>query len=346
MSDALEGPNSLINYWGLSYGTAIGAYLVNMFPNRVGRIILDGVMSPVAYSAQPPHLVNYVLSMIDAVYQYSRLGYPYTSEYIRSIVFSYMYEPLAWAELADVFRQLEASLVEFETFIRAQGGGVKRSVFKTDFVPHLPTAMNPVLYSNLPFLTKIKDKTRQAPLTKRQEDSGVETWGYYAVTCGDAIDPGTITTKDVLDEIVKVAQNQSPLFGPTFGVGGFFCHRWGSRAVERYSGPWNTQLANPILVIGNTADPITSLVNARFISDQLGISATLITHEAFGHTSLAMPSTCVISAIANYLLSGQVDTFLTNDANYRLIKHELLAPCNRHYLSNRDAAVLESNCPD
>jgi hypothetical protein len=42
------------------------------------------------------------------------------------------------------------------------------------------------------------------------------------------------------------------LVGP-IGIDRFsrpFCHRWPVRAVERYTGPWNKTLSNPILVIG------------------------------------------------------------------------------------------------
>jgi hypothetical protein len=40
------------NFWGFSYGTAIGAYLVNMFPTRVGRVLLDGNIDPVQWSSK------------------------------------------------------------------------------------------------------------------------------------------------------------------------------------------------------------------------------------------------------------------------------------------------------
>ncbi|KAK5065152.1 hypothetical protein LTR84_000988 [Exophiala bonariae] len=34
----------LLNYWGLSYGTMLGNTFASMFPERVGRVILDGVV--------------------------------------------------------------------------------------------------------------------------------------------------------------------------------------------------------------------------------------------------------------------------------------------------------------
>ena len=42
---------SLLNYWGFSYGTMIGQTFGTLFPARVGRVILDGVVDPDDYTA-------------------------------------------------------------------------------------------------------------------------------------------------------------------------------------------------------------------------------------------------------------------------------------------------------
>lgn len=42
--DAL-GEDGLLRYWGISGGTALGATVSAMFPDRMDKIILDGVMN-------------------------------------------------------------------------------------------------------------------------------------------------------------------------------------------------------------------------------------------------------------------------------------------------------------
>lgn len=48
--DAL-GEDGMLRYWGVSYGTVLGATLAAMFPNRVDRLVLDGVVNPFEYYA-------------------------------------------------------------------------------------------------------------------------------------------------------------------------------------------------------------------------------------------------------------------------------------------------------
>ncbi|CAE6500443.1 unnamed protein product [Rhizoctonia solani] len=325
MHDALEGSNKPIDYWGLSYGTVIGIYFVNMFPDRVGRVVLDGVVDPEYWANRPAHemwgvkpestdeaLTGFVeacatagpsgcalatkgatgdsirqllRSLIDAAYDYKR-AVGKTAEIgsatIRMLLYKGMYTPTKWPELADQGAQLVA------------------------------VAQNLSLLSNS---THIKRLLR-APLfdiDRRQSTTNVTTnrdpapdYAFQGVTCADAIDAGNITTKNVFDFLVKVTREVSPMFGPLFNDGGLYCHRWPVRAVERYTGPWNKKLANPILVIGNEADPVTPYKSAKKVADALGESAILIEQDDYGHLSLAMHSTCTNSALQDYFLRNKL----------------------------------------
>jgi len=123
--------------------------------------------------------------------------------------------------------------------------------------------------------------------------SGTDFGGYkmsnysiVAILCGDSADPSKATTKDIFNEMVRVSQAVSHKFGPFFNPRSF-CHRWSSRAVERYQGPFNKKPKNVVLVIGNQADPITPFRSAKLVASQqyLGINARLVQQWDFGHTS-------------------------------------------------------------
>ena len=47
VADALG--EDLFNYWGISYGTVLGATVAGRFPERVGRMVLDGVLNSHEY---------------------------------------------------------------------------------------------------------------------------------------------------------------------------------------------------------------------------------------------------------------------------------------------------------
>ncbi|CAG8755906.1 3144_t:CDS:2, partial [Acaulospora colombiana] len=96
-----------------------------------------------------------------------------------------------------------------------------------------------------------------------------------------------------------------------------FCHRYTSRGVERYSGPWDVQPKNVVLVIGNQADPITPYRNAQLVTRLLGSKARLVQQAGYGHTirkhlvsayhlsklktNLTYNSTCTANTIKKYL---------------------------------------------
>ncbi|KAG8730885.1 hypothetical protein FRC12_020025 [Ceratobasidium sp. 428] len=168
--------------------------------------------------------------------------------------------------------------------------------------------------NNLTSSTALKARSLRSMssvLQNRQTSNGSSVdpapdYAFQAVTCGDAMDAGNTTTKDVFDSLVYVTQTVSQMFGPYWGDAGFYCHQWPVRAVERYIGPWNKKLSNPILVIGNEADPVTPYISAKRVADALGDSAILVEQDDYGHLSLAMHSSCTTAILQNYFLQNQL----------------------------------------
>ncbi|KAJ7472025.1 hypothetical protein FB451DRAFT_1399312 [Mycena latifolia] len=55
MAKFFDGEDDKINYWAGSYGSILGAYLVNMLPARAGFVVIDAIVDPVSWSTEPSH---------------------------------------------------------------------------------------------------------------------------------------------------------------------------------------------------------------------------------------------------------------------------------------------------
>ncbi|KDQ21467.1 hypothetical protein BOTBODRAFT_25909 [Botryobasidium botryosum FD-172 SS1] len=289
LADTIEG-KKLINYWGVSYGTIIGSYFVNnsitsaedTFAGFTQACVMAGYPSCALGNIAGPHtspgdIATWIHQLLDNAYDYKKRGGDISSASIRDRIMGDMYNPTNWPDLAtallDMYDQIKAG--------------------------------------KSPAAPLVRPKLRRQSNTNSTSDpdshpEAAPDYSFQAITCADALDSGNTTTKDVFDEIVRVTREVSPLFGPTFGDAGFYCHRWGTRAVERYTGPWNRTLANPILVIGNEADPITPFASAQVVADLLGNSAVIIQQDDFGHSSLAERSNCTIAVITQYFSHGKL----------------------------------------
>ncbi|KAG8930028.1 hypothetical protein FRC02_004761 [Tulasnella sp. 418] len=133
----------------------------------------------------------------------------------------------------------------------------------------------------------------------------------YAIWCGDSIDNHDVTTPEVFKEIIRITKDISNIHGPlALASATGLCHLWPARAVERRAEQGSPKLANPILVIGTSYDPVTPIASARKLVRRLNASgsrqAVMIHHDGTGHTSLAMHSACTKDIIKRYFAEGVV----------------------------------------
>ncbi|CAE7232063.1 unnamed protein product [Rhizoctonia solani] len=312
LSRIIEGPEKLVNYWGFSYGTVVGSYFVNMFPERVGKVIIDGVVDPVRWTtisahewskwdlvdaekvytnfidtcaevgpercalntnktSTPAAIRKVIDDFLDSLYErplpvpHGEQPYILTSGMVRNLIFVHMYSPRGWPTLAE---QISAGI-------------------KGDGAPIMNAMLN----------------TIELNTTRKAETS----LAIEAVICVDGPEVYGVEPQKAVESIIEekvLAYEQASTHFTAIEVVSMWCHHWKSREAERYVGPFNhTTLANEILVIGNTADPITPVVNARTVNRLLPQSR-LIVQDGSGHCSLAMASTCTAKAIRGYFLDG------------------------------------------
>ncbi|KAJ3538915.1 hypothetical protein NM208_g5696 [Fusarium decemcellulare] len=122
-----------LNYWGISYGTVLGATLAGMFPGRMGRLVLDAVATPTKYYNSFYGPENYEAidtlfkAMLEACVKAGPEGCPLasgnsTADALEQQVFdlfdSLKTQPLVWAgELVD-FTQPSAGTYLDDTALR------------------------------------------------------------------------------------------------------------------------------------------------------------------------------------------------------------------------------------
>ncbi|KAI0687541.1 hypothetical protein C8Q76DRAFT_759979 [Earliella scabrosa] len=56
LADALDGLGSPINLWTESYGSILASYVMKLFPERLGKIVMNDPVDPVAHTEERSHL--------------------------------------------------------------------------------------------------------------------------------------------------------------------------------------------------------------------------------------------------------------------------------------------------
>ncbi|KAJ3100501.1 hypothetical protein HDU97_002183 [Phlyctochytrium planicorne] len=309
----------VLNYIGYSYGTILGMTYVNMFPDRVGRVIIDGVADIVTWTSDTftynkealvdtnKVLLGFSTECANAGAELCPLA-PLVDKVQLTETFSgpdaaakRLYASLKKA--LDDFKPTAATSAAFPGVVKPSD--VKSYIFSLLYGPSGWQESSKLLASLLidndpnPFRDDNFDASNFCPL----KDSSAGN-GYYAVRCSDAEDLSAYT----VDDIVAKSERADRV---TFLARGsaldeiLTCRHW-SRPVDRYAGPFNKKLNNKILILSSTADPVTPLPSARKVHSLLypQQSSYLVQHHGYGHCSIAQPSTCTLKAVGNYLFNG------------------------------------------
>ncbi|KAI1125328.1 Alpha/Beta hydrolase protein [Nemania abortiva] len=76
--------------------------------------------------------------------------------------------------------------------------------------------------------------------------------------------------------------------------------------AEVYRGDLNHSLSNPVLIVASTYDPATPLRNGRRLLEEMDQNARLVIHHGYGHTSRFDPSNCTDSIGKAYIMNGTI----------------------------------------
>ncbi|CAI7651000.1 unnamed protein product [Penicillium viridicatum] len=290
--DALEEDGKL-RLWGQSYGTVLGSTLIAMFPDRIDKVLLDGVMDaqeyyhinvgqvadadsafsgfcsqcvdkkeicPIAGNRTAEELEEDIYAAMEALKSepipVSVDGHGYIVDYaaIKGTIYNALYFPATWPRLAE----------KLDVMFSGNITGIL-----TDFVAPLPAT--PSAEASL----GIKCSDNQSPLE----------------TLEDAL-PG-----------VHARAKLSKIGGDVVDFSALQCARWGMPAKEQYTGDFRIKTESPVLLVSTQNDPNTPLVSAKKMSEGFEGSVVL-EQEGYGHTITSQGSLCTIKAIMAYFSDG------------------------------------------
>jgi pimeloyl-ACP methyl ester carboxylesterase len=305
-----------LTYYGPSYGTVLGATYANMFPERVGSMVLDGNIDPVAWThadgSTPTALrmaayTGTATTMHDFLTLCGRAA-------VKQCAFSAGSPAATIAKYQTLLQRLRSHPVSAgsppQSFTSATAvAAVRDFLYTTQPEPGLG---QPGWAGGAQLLQELWQgsgrgvSARGGTVTPKPSGSSTPAGPYLGieqllgVACADSPNPSEMGAYAAQGDLAAL---RSGAFGPLWSWWSAVCAAWPAAGQSRYTGPWNRPTAHPILVVGNTADPATAYSGSVAMARDLA-RARLLTVSGDGHSALLNTSSCANRYIADYLLAG------------------------------------------
>lgn len=287
--------DSKLTYLGKSYGTYLGATYAELFPDKVGRFVLDGVVAPDLTSEEIT--IGQAKGFDTATRAWARsciedggcpLG-PSEQEVVDTVL--------------DELEKLDRKPVSGAGGLQLTEGwamlGVARAMYDQGIWSELTDAIVALRKGNGSPLGQLA--LQYAERSPNGSYTGNIMEVIYAVNC---LDHPEETDPDKRKELAERATKEAPIWGRFLVTGTTACAEW---PVEPVNQPHTIEAkgADPILVVGTTRDPATPYEWAQRLDDQLADSR-LVTHDGDGHTAYMRQNDCVDKAVDTYWLTGKM----------------------------------------
>ncbi|WP_043348315.1 alpha/beta hydrolase [Beutenbergia cavernae] len=278
-----------LTYLGFSYGTILGATFAELFPDRVGRLVLDGAIDP---------SIDYTQMTADQVDGFEVAFRSYLANCLEGDACPFSgTEDEAYDRAVAFLEELDAEPLPSEgedgelTSDEAYG-----AIQSSMYVAWAWEALSEG------FTQAFEDADGSALDVIAHENDDPDPnadFAFWGIDCSDY--PITSSVDEILAQADEL-EEASALFGAAMGTGELVCRQWPyqSTAVRE---PIEAAGAAPILVVGTTRDPATPYRWAEALAGQLE-SGRLLTWDGDGHTAYASGSPCIDEAVQAYLLDG------------------------------------------
>lgn len=317
----------------VSYGTGIGQTYANMFPNSVGRLILDGteyvrdhrLLGGFGWTAldngTDAFHDGFLGECVAAGPEHCALAKPLgkssgnvTLNELQERVFALLHS-LKDGPIPTYTSNSGPSLITYSTLVQMMYGNLYNALTW----PALAQALYELEQGNTTLVAEMLDWQEwefdpTLPCTARSRKPSSEELGALVI-CADSYDapqpPFNGEDGDGLlwwSSLWKNMTQKSWIGGDSRFQSVVDCRHYTSNfgsAVGVYRGDLNHTLSHPVLLVAETYDPATPLRNGRRLLAEMGKNARLIVHHGYGHSSRDT-SKCTEKLVKEYILHGKV----------------------------------------
>ncbi|WCC80966.1 alpha/beta hydrolase [Cutibacterium equinum] len=279
-----------LDYLGISYGTFLGATYAELYPGRVGRMVLDSTVNITNHDTVS-QIVGFDRAFGDfaswCAKQEGRCALGKTEAEVRKATLDFLdrldSHPIK-VENRTLTQSLAATGIAFFLYSGKEAypllGGSLQSAMKDGNGSYLLAASD--------FLNGRGNNGQWERIAS----------AFPAISCLDQADFGlNYLRKEWPKEAAK-----GPTLGKALGMTPT-CEVWTAHPADQLY--LTAQGAAPILVLGATGDPATPYEQAEWMADQLA-SGVLLTWRGAGHSAWELGNQCVKKAVEGYVNNGKV----------------------------------------
>ena len=291
--------NAKLNYLGTSYGTYIGALYADLFPDHVGRTVLNGPMDP--SKRETDRNAEAVAFKEGVLRQYvehcqAQSACPLTGStdeaitQLAAFVDGLDKNPLTAPDSDATVNTREATAIIQELAVEKPDWEALTAMLTPAMTNHDGTLMAKTKQN-------MHDLSPETTVEEVVSTANSEIM-LAAVTCNDNPDTGGAASE--WDAQAAAERKAHPFFGGTSNAMEAYCRGWGHRGTTP---PQETRAEGsaPILIVGTTGDSRTLYSWARSLAGQLD-NGHLFTVKGYGHGNLS----CAATAAFDFLVNGTV----------------------------------------
>ncbi len=296
MARALLGQEQL-DYLGFSYGTVLGAQYAELFPENVGRMVLDGAVDPSLSvnelsAAQIEGMENSLYHWIEECQ--AGEGCPLGGDLEDGK-----------AELTNFLESVEAQPLKTsdpdrDLNVNQAYTAIVGSLYSTEIYPQLTLGISQAFKGDGTTLLFLADY-----FNSRGTDGVYWDNSSDAFTAINALDYDPVGTQEEWQAEADDLAERFPILAKDFGLASAGLSAWpveGRVTRHKITAPGSPE----ILVIGTTHDPATPYFMSENLANDLE-NGVLVTVEGWDHTAYSLDaSDCLIKAVDNFLINGKV----------------------------------------